>query len=210
MLYKDPFIIAPKTYQLIQELQAMPYLKDFHLVGGTALALQLGHRNSIDIDLFTQINFDDFELVQVLTENYNFKEIFKRKNTIISLIDNIKTDFIRHAYPFIKPPITEEGIRLLGLEDIAAMKLHAIVQSGKRLKDFIDIYFILQHHTMAQIVGYYEEKYMFSNAIVALKALNYFDDIDVEMDPPKMITYIPIADIKERIQSAILNPYITF
>ena len=96
------------------------------------------------------------------------------------------------------------------MEDIAAMKLHAIVQSGKRLKDFIDVYFILQHLTMAEIVGHYETKYTFSNAIIALKALNYLDDIDEEMDPPKMITPIAIADIKVRIQSAIINPYITF
>ena len=210
MLYKDPFIISPKTFQLIQELQSMACLIDFYLVGGTALALQLGHRNSIDIDLFTQKDFDDTALIEDISNEYNFKEIFRRKNTIISLVDNIKTDFIRHGYPFIKPPKIEEGIRFLGLEDIAAMKLHAIVQSGKRLKDFIDIYFLLQHLTMAEIIGYYETKYTFSNAVIALKALNYFDDIDEEMDPPKMIVPISIIEIKTRIKASILNPNITF
>ena len=58
MLHKDPFIIAPATFQLIQELQNLPELKSFVLVGGTSLALQLGHRNSIDIDLFTHKEFD--------------------------------------------------------------------------------------------------------------------------------------------------------
>ena len=63
MLYKDSFIIAPETFQLIKELQLIPCLKDFHLVGGTALALQFGHRNSIDIDLFTQNDINESEIL---------------------------------------------------------------------------------------------------------------------------------------------------
>jgi hypothetical protein len=55
------------------------------------------------------------------------------------------------------------------------MKLHAIVQSGERMKDFIDVYYLLQHITMAEMICYYEEKYTYSNAMIALKALNYMD-----------------------------------
>lgn len=210
MLYKDPFIIAPETFQLIIELQSLPSLKDFFLVGGTALALQLGHRNSIDIDLFTPTPFTVELIVESIQDSHLITITLSRTNTVLAVVNNIKTDFIRHAYPLIKPPITEEGITFLGMEDIAAMKLHAIVQSGKRLKDFIDIYFILEHLTMAEIVEFYETKYTFSNAIVALKALNYLDEIDEEMDPPKMINPISIPELKTRIQSAIINPYITF
>ncbi len=210
MLYKDPFIIAPETFQLIIELQSLPSLKDFFLVGGTALALQLGHRNSIDIDLFTPTPFTVELIVESIQESHLITITLSRTNTVLAVVNNIKTDFTRHAYPLIKPPITEEGITFLGMEDIAAMKLHAIVQSSKRLKNFIDIYFILEHLTMAEIVEFYETKYTFSNAIVALKALNCLDDIDEEMDPPKMINPISIPEIKTRIQSAIINPYITF
>ena len=113
MLHKDPFIIAPKTFRLIQELQSLPELKEFFLVGGTSLALQLGHRNSIDIDLFSQHDFSDDDILNLLNSKFEIKEIYRRKNTIISLIDNIKTDFIKHAYPFIVSPITEEGITFL-------------------------------------------------------------------------------------------------
>lgn len=59
MLYKNSFIISPDTFKLIQELQSLPELKDFYLVGGTSLALQIGHRNSIDIDLFCNNDFDE-------------------------------------------------------------------------------------------------------------------------------------------------------
>ena len=57
MLHKDSYIIEPNTLELIPKLQALPALREFYLVGGTALALQLGHRNSIDIDLFSRNNF---------------------------------------------------------------------------------------------------------------------------------------------------------
>jgi len=153
-------------------------LADFFLVGDTSLALQLGHRFSIGIDLYVQDNFNAEIILEALLGNHSFTITLVRPNTILAVVDKIKTDFIRNRYPFIKLPITEEGIRFLWTEEITAMKLHAIVQSGKRLKYFIDIYCILQHFTMAEIVGFYEEKYSFSNGIVALKALNYFDDID--------------------------------
>ncbi len=206
MLHKDPFIIAPKTFTLIQELQSIHSFQKFYLVGGTALALQLGHRNSIDIDLFTQDNFSNETIVNILREKYEVQEVFSRNNTIISLVDNIKTDFIKYNYPILFSPITEEGITFLSKEDIAAMKIHAIIQSGKRLKDFIDIYFLLQYLTMQQMLVYFEQKYTYSNAMIAMKAINYFDDIDENIDPPKLLKPLPLQQIKQRIQEATLKP----
>jgi hypothetical protein len=104
MLHKDPFIIAPATLFLIEQLQALPQLKEFYLVGGTSLALQLGHRNSIDVDLFAQKEFDDTEMIEMLNGRYEVSEILRRTNTIICLINNIKTDFIRYNYPLLVPP----------------------------------------------------------------------------------------------------------
>ena len=210
MLHKDPFVISPHTFQLIQHLQMLPELKDFFLVGGTSLALQLGHRNSIDIDLFTQNDFDENEILDLLKATYNVQEVFRRKNTIITLVDTVKTDFIKHNYPLILPPITEEGITYLSKEDIAAMKLHAIIQSGKRLKDFIDIYFLLQHFSINQMIEFFVAKYSYSNPMIALKALNFFDDIDENIDPPKLAYPLPFAQIKKRIQAATLRANKTF
>ena len=70
MLHKNALIVTPDTFKLIRELQMIPELKDFHLVDGTSLALQLGHRNSIDIDLFTRYDFDDSELVKLVSSKY--------------------------------------------------------------------------------------------------------------------------------------------
>ena len=206
MLHKSSPIIAPETFRLIQQLQSIPELKEFYLVGGTALALQLGHRNSIDIDLFSLNEFDDTGIIELVSKQYSIAEILRRPNTVICLLNNIKTDFIRHNYPILKTPITEEGITFFSKEDIAAMKFHAIIQSGKRLKDFIDIYFLLQHFSMKQMISFFSSKYTYSNPMIAMKAINFFDDIDVNMDPPKLLKPLPLKKITDRIQEATLKP----
>lgn len=210
MLHKDLFLIAPETFMLVQQLQAIPELKEFYLVGGTALALQLGHRNSIDIDLFTKVEFDASEIINLLQNDYSVTATLARKGTLLAVVNNIKTDFIRHNYPILKPPITEEGISFFSKEDIAAMKFHAIIQSGKRLKDFIDIYFLLQHFSLKQMIGFFSSKYTYSNPMIAMKAINFFDDIDVNMDPPKLLKPLLLKKITGRIQEATLNPDMIF
>ncbi|GIL22326.1 MAG: hypothetical protein BroJett042_08390 [Bacteroidota bacterium] len=206
MLHKDKFIVAPETFKLIQQLQALPELKGYNLVGGTALALQLNHRNSIDIDLFTQAEFDTDALLNLLnSQKFKVEVLYNFKNTIICLVNKVKVDFITHNYPFVKPPITEEGITYLSKEDIAAMKLNAISNSGKRLKDFIDIYFLLEHFSMAEMLTFYTTKYPGFNPLIALRAVNFFDEIDPSIDPPKLRKKLPLASIKKRIASAVIH-----
>lgn len=205
MLYKEPQIISAATFLLIQKLQARVPLNSFHLVGGTALALQLGHRDSIDIDLFSQSDFDYLQLTEFLKSEFSFDENFVRKNTIIGFINNIKVDFITHPYQYINPPVTEEGITFLSKEDIAAMKLNAIINSGQRLKDFIDIYFLLEHFPLAAMLDFFERKYPNTNPVVALKAINYFDDIDEAIDQPKLRKPLPLKKIKRRINDAVVH-----
>ncbi len=88
----------------------MPALKEFHLVGGTALTLQMGHRNSIDIDLFTRNDFNTNSLLTLLKSKYTLEVRYDDKNTIIAFIQGIKVDFIKHNYAYVKPPLLEEGI----------------------------------------------------------------------------------------------------
>ncbi len=205
MLHKDPFIVKPATFKLIQQLQALPELREFYLVGGTALALQLGHRNSIDIDLFTKNDFTPESLLKFIQSAFSIQPSFATKNTLLSIINSIKVDFICHAYPLVLPPITEEGITFLSLQDIAAMKLNAISNSGKRLKDFIDVYFLLEHFSLKEMIEFYTIKYPRFNPLIALKAINYFEDIDPAIDPPKLRAKLPLSEIKKRIQDSVLH-----
>jgi hypothetical protein len=96
------------------------------------------------------------------------------------------------------------------MEDICAMKLHAITNSGQRLKDFIDIYFLLEHFSMRQMLDFYEAKYPLMNSVIALRAITFFDDIDPDIDPPKMLKPISIDKIKKRITDAVISSNKTF
>jgi hypothetical protein len=110
----------------------------------------------------------------------------------------------------INQPITEEGITYLSMEDIAAMKLNAIVNSSKRLKDFIDIYFLLEHFSLNQMLVFYETKYQHSNKMIALRAINFFGEIDPKLDPPILKKQLPHSRIKKRISEAVLKGNKTF
>ncbi|MBX2955288.1 MAG: nucleotidyl transferase AbiEii/AbiGii toxin family protein [Cyclobacteriaceae bacterium] len=210
MLHKDPFLIKPETFNLIHRLQTLDFLKEFHLVGGTALALQIGHRNSIDIDLFSRETFNSKHLIGQLQAKFMLEVMFEATNTLLTFIEHIKVDFITHDYPLINPSKEEEGIRFLSLADIAAMKLNAISNSGKRLKDFIDIYFLLEHFSMSEMIEFYTIKYQNFNPLIALRAVSYFDDIDPSIDPPKLSVELPFGKVKERIRESVLHSKMRF
>ena len=118
--------VEPVTLELLKSLMQKNYLKQFVLVGGTALALQLGHRFSVDLDFFTIEDFNTEVLMPQLLEDYRVTPSLQLPQTLICEIDNIKVDFIRFKYGFIHPIKEIDGIRMLSIEDIAPMKLDAI------------------------------------------------------------------------------------
>ena len=175
MLYKNT--IEDKTFELLGRLMSDEKFNGFHLAGGTALALQICHRKSIDLDLFTFESFNYEELSKYLKTNYEFVESFFEKNTLKGFIEGIKLDIITHSYPLVEPIVTENNVRMYSVKDIAAMKLNAIVGNGTRVKDFIDIAWISTIIPLSEMLNSFETKYK-SNYIPALKSLLYFDDID--------------------------------
>lgn len=184
MLHKES--VNNSTLELIIRLQSDPVFNDFILVGDTGLALHLGHRISVDIDFFTRIEFDTQELLDHLTSNYSFQELYRHKNTLKGIISGIFVDFIRHDYHFIENPVVIDGITIASKPDIAAMKVNAITGNGTRVKDFIDIYFLLKEMDFSDIIQFYKAKYQTNNDFHALKSLGYFDDIIIA-EWPKMI-----------------------
>ncbi len=171
--------VKGETLDLLTRLMQDSTLADFNLVGGTALALYLGHRMSIDLDLFVPRPFDAEELKMHLTTNYGFKNRFVEKHTLMGYIDDVKVDLITHAYPYVdERHITGEGIRLISMRDIAAMKLSAIVGNGTRLKDFIDVAFLSTRMSLSDMLRDYERKYANTTALSALRSLTYFDDVN--------------------------------
>jgi hypothetical protein len=169
--------IAPATLELLKSLMLDEKLSSFILVGGTALALQMGYRISIDLDLFSQKDFDENRLSEYLQDKYAFTEDFKDACTLKGFVNDVKVDIISHRYAYVKPPVVIDHIRMASVQDIAAMKLNAIHGNGTRIKDFADIAFLSSDMCLKEMLEVYTIKYPKTNAISAIKALNYFEDI---------------------------------
>jgi len=150
--------VNKKPLVLLIKIMQDGILTGFKLVGDTGSALQIGHRISIDLDLFNPNSFDENGLLDYLQNHYDFKINYQSKNTLKGEIDNIKIDFIAHQYVDLYPEIVIENIRLASLSDIAAMKVNAIVRSGERIKDYIDLAFLSSYYTLIKIQKFYSLK----------------------------------------------------
>jgi len=182
MLHKET--VEKPTLELLTKLMNDNSLKEFVLVGGTALALQTGHRISINLDLFSISAFDSNNLGNYLRINYNFELDFVARNTLKGEIDGVQLDFITHQYPWVQKQNIIDNIRLASFIDIAAMKLNAISGNETRVKDFIDIAFLSSEISLNEMLYGYEQKYR-GNPVMALKALLFYDDINFN-EPVKM------------------------
>lgn len=195
--------IEPGTLQLLKDLQSIPLLQATRLVGGTALALQLGHRKSVDLDLFGTVQLTSEEIRDVLSENHSITIVKESKNINIYLIDGIKVDIVNYRYPWIDASVQDDGCTLAGIKDIAAMKIAAIIGRGTK-KDFIDLYFLLKHFSLQEILLLYMQKYPDGSTFIAMKSLVYFED--AEADPmPVMYEDVSWAAVKVGIRAAIVN-----
>ncbi len=185
MLHKET--IEPGTLELIRTLQADPVLDGFVLAGGTGLALMIGHRKSIDIDLFAVVGFDVENTLEHLEHAYGFSLQFMGKNALKGIINNVFVDLVTHKYPYVEKPLSLEGVTVVSKADIAAMKLNAIAGNGTRVKDFIDVYFLLKTQTLEWMLESYSRKYSDRNPFHVLKSLVYFDDVDFAPWPNLLI-----------------------
>ncbi len=177
MLHKET--ISRGTLDLLKQLQNKEYLKGFYLAGGTTLALQIGHRTSVDIDLFSDFSFNTAYVLENLTNDFGFNLFFSSINTLRGSIKDVQVDIMAHRYPLIFTPVFLDNISLLSTEDIIAMKLNAITTNGQRVKDFIDIYFLLKKYTLAEMIGFYKRKYADYNEVNVLKSLTWYEDVDL-------------------------------
>jgi len=174
--------VSNNLIELLRRLMAIEQLKDFYLVGGTALALYYGHRKSIDLDLFTHSAFDAIRLSESLNREFNLTNITTDINALQGQINDIKTDFIAHQYPLIEEVVHIDPIRLSSIKDIAAMKLNAIANRGSK-KDFWDYAKLLEHFDHERLLSFYAKKYPNANLWNLEKSLCYFDDAENDPNP---------------------------
>ncbi|HEY3388582.1 MAG TPA: nucleotidyl transferase AbiEii/AbiGii toxin family protein [Prolixibacteraceae bacterium] len=167
--------------------------------------MHIGHRISIDIDLFTDKEFNPTEIRTQLEQKYKLADVVENKAGLIQKNEYpenssnfIKVDIVKYPYKLINPPITSEGIRLLSKEDIIPMKLAAIANRGSK-KDFYDIYFLLQEYSLNEMLSFFERKFSNYNNFYVIKSLTYFEDAEKDLNP-KVLGKYTWDEVKQFIQ----------
>lgn len=198
--------IEPRTLELLKKLMSLPDLEMFNLAGGTALALYYGHRLSVDLDLFSTTQFQSDILLPHLEKEFpEFTYNSPSAIGVFGFIGDVKVDFIRYdSHPLIGQINTEDGIRLLSIADIMAMKVAAILKRAVK-KDFWDIAEILDHHTVDDLIDCYNTKYPNKQLLISIpQALTYFVEAE-ESEVPVSLKGQTWTSVKKRIQLKVKN-----
>jgi hypothetical protein len=193
-----------------KRLEILPLLKvfkdRFYLAGGTGLALQLGHRDSIDFDFFTAESFDTEAFYAELLEIFSGRKIVKvleSRDSLDVIIDGkIKLSFLRYPYVLLKPALNEENFKIASIEDIACMKLSAIV-SRATLKDYADLYFVMNKVSLLSLLEMARQKMPDLDQNLILKSLVYFEDIAKEHIVFKHNFEVSFTNIKKFLEQQV-------
>jgi hypothetical protein len=174
--------ISDSVERTLRDVQQVPLATRFYLAGGTGLALQLGHRRSVDLDFFLTEDFEVETLVQRIQQLKEFSLVSKSPSTLYANIGNTKVSFIAYAYPLLFPFQQFLGASVADPRDIGCMKLSAIASRGTK-RDFVDLYVLAQQYGLDQLLIWFQKKYVQTNysMVHVLKSLAYFEE--AEQDP---------------------------
>ncbi len=178
----------------------------FYLAGGTSLTLQIGHRDSIDFDFFSEEDIHTTELFEQLRDIFKGHDLLKIQeeiNTLTVLIENsVKVSFFTYKYKLIDKTISDENLTLASIGDVACMKLSAITVRASN-KDYIDLYFILKFFSLSDLLDKSYRKHSQLDINLILKSLIYFEDVTQEKIIFKNNNNIDFEEVKKRLRSAV-------
>jgi predicted nucleotidyltransferase component of viral defense system len=196
-------ILPEEQLKLFEKLSSQTFISDFYLAGGTCLALQIDHRQSIDFDFFTPDDFDTSDVINKLIRIGKYQRDNEEKNTINGSLNDVRISFFGYKYQIIDEFKIFGKIQLAGLKDIAAMKLEAIAGRGSK-KDFIDMFFLLKKFTLEEIFSFHSQKYGLGlgNQYHHLKSLVYFADAEEEA-MPLMLQKLDWDHVKKQIIACV-------
>lgn len=193
-----------------KRLDLLPLFKnlksDFYLAGGTALALQIGHRDSIDFDFFKEGEVDTqklFSNLEGFVKGRHILKIQEERDTLGLIIDdNVKVSFFGYKYKLINELIHEENLNLASVGDIGCMKLSAITGRASS-KDYVDLYYILQNVQLENLLEKASEKFSDLDRNLILKSLVYFEDVIFEPIMFKNNNHIDFEEIKKFLEEKV-------
>ncbi len=196
-------ILPDEQLKLLQLLSGESFIRNCYLAGGTCLALYLGHRLSFDFDFFIPADFDTSQIVSILNGLGKYERGNEEKNTVNGLLNGVRVSFLGYKYDIIDEFTNYGSIRLAGIRDIAAMKLEAIAGRGSK-KDFVDLFFLLQHFSLEEIFSFHALKFGvgLNNQYHHLKSLVYFADAEDEA-MPRMANPLNWDKVKASIRSCV-------
>ena len=178
-------VLDQRAQSVLEALGRTESVRPFYLAGGTALALHMGHRYSLDFDWFTEREFDPGVLQKQLAKLPQFNVISRTEGSLIVEIERIESSFFQLECPLLKPAIPYKGISIASLQDILCMKLAALWQRGAK-RDYVDIYFgIRKAVSLNELLDLMKKKYSefaFSE-YHCLRSLSFFDDVADEPMP---------------------------
>lgn len=189
--------------QVLADLKRPAEERNFYLGGGTAIALWIGHRKSVDLDWFTSNSFSPLQLAADLKEaGLQLQITSTDKGTLHCTIAEVRVSFLLYSYPMLNPPIAlcDSGGRLATLDDLTCMKLDALATRGVR-KDFVDLYALVKSHkTLSDLIALYKRKFDIDNPAHLLYSLCYFDDAE-HSEEPVMLWNTSWNEVKREIAS---------
>jgi Nucleotidyl transferase AbiEii toxin, Type IV TA system len=202
--------LTPGTRQAFHQLARLPFIKSFYLAGDTGLALHLGHRFSVDLDLFSQdeasVGPDQRDAMRMLLDDQSLSITHDNDGTFVATWQEVGISFFRlPLYPLVQSPVLLDGIPLATIPEIGAMKLAAIIDRGTR-KDMVDLYNLLQAVSLDTIFEVASVKYsrVRSFPISAVRALAYFADAEA-LPMPRMLDRTPWSKMKKYLEHQALE-----
>jgi hypothetical protein len=200
-----PETIDQQTKHVFEKIKKLEILKTFYLAGGTALAIECGHRKSIDLDFFSKDIFDCADIRHELAKIGKVVVVGEEEGTLHCTIDGVKVSFLYYAYGMLFDFEIFDGIRLADQRDIAAMKIDAISSRGSK-KDFFDLFILLEKYSLPELIGFFEKKFneIQYNKMHILKSLTFFDDAEDE-PTPMMLVDVKWSEVKRTVVAKVLE-----
>lgn len=199
-----PEVMPESQQRMLKKLGRTAAEHGFYLAGGTAIAIWLGHRESVDLDWFTERGISDpLGLAETLKAGgLEFETSAVAKGTLHGKAEAVKLSFLEYRYPMLRPLVLwpEFGCELASPEDLACMKLSAISSRGAK-KDFIDLYALgSTRFSLAEMLELYQQKFEATDLLHVLSSLAYFDDAEPE-ETPRLHWTLDWEEVKRTVKA---------
>ncbi len=196
-------VLYKKATEVLAVLGKSSILSTAYLGGGTAAALHLGHRISVDLDFFSAEDFEPRLMAKEISKVGTFRLEQASKKTVLGRFEGIRFSLFFYPYPVLFPFFNLQGIKILDIRDIGVMKIDAVASRGSK-RDFVDLYFICKSIPLKDLLQLYDRKFkkLAMNYVHIKKSLVYFSDAEPDKTP-EMLKKVSWEEIKRFFEDKV-------